>query len=437
MTAVPSGTRRSALPTLLLLALIGIAITCYGLIQSPISIDGGHPYDAASYHAMAEQVAAGEPISAVPPFTWRIALPFLAGSLFPDDLDRGFKLLNLLFATATLAVLYLYLRSFRLGVNTSLLLVLLFVCAPQSPFRFTHYVVSYADPPALFFIVTLLWLTQSVQRLDLLRATLITAFAVIGVLFREIALCGVLVFVFGQCLRVGRRAPFLRVTSWRKAGLCLMPLIAAAMTLVIVHSQIETSIDHSYVAQMQGVAATMLAQPDIFALAWMLSFGVIPLVLALGAFRGPIPAFLGNNPPVAAFLFGCTLLALFAGFHTGRIVFWAFPAILLLFGVFLEQHKISNAPLGWKLGFYLSLGIAQALAWRLWLPIPDTSHAELLDTEAPPLLALAAYGDVTLGHMYASTLPRASRLALLGQYIALAAYLGIVLYLANKRGTRS
>lgn len=108
--------------------LIAVAVAYFGFTQEQISIDDGHPYDSQVYYTMAEQVAAGEPISALRPFAYRVALPFLAGSLFPHDIALGFELLNLFFAFATVVVFYLYLRSCRLGANTTLFLVL-GVCA--------------------------------------------------------------------------------------------------------------------------------------------------------------------------------------------------------------------------------------------------------------------------------------------------------------------
>ena len=217
------------------------AVIYYGLSQPPISSEGGRPYDAQEYYTMAVQVAAGEPVSVLRPFAYRIALPFLAGVLFPDNIAFGFWSLNLFFSLVTLGVFY---------------------------------------------------------------------------------------------------------------------------------------------------------------------------------------------------LFGCVLVALFTGFHTDRIVFRSFPAVLLLFGVFFERHLIAKAATRFKLAFFAPLIAAQILAWRAWLPIPDDTRAELFDPGAPQLVLLSACGNATLGHVYAATLPAASRLALLAQYLALMLYFGLVLRLAGGRESR-
>ncbi len=414
---------------------VAAAAAWFGLTQRPISIEGGHPYDADVYYAMAEQVAAGEPISTLRPFAYRVALPFLAGTFWPYSIAFGFLLLNLVFAIATAVVFFLYLRSCRLGTDTALLLVSAFVCASQSPFRFAHFIPAYTDPPALFFIVLLLWLGRVVSRLDLRWALIVTAVSVVGVLFREIALCGLLVFVFAQCFRLRRALPFLAVRSWRSVFLCALPLLSACACLALVHSLVDGTGGYNYFAQMRGVVSTLAAQPDIFLLSWLTSFGAIPLTLL---FAGRLLfGFLDENQDVAVFLGGCVLLGLFTGFHTDRILFWSFPAVLALFGVLLERHPLRYAPVWHRLAFYIPLLAVQALAWRVWLPIPDDPRAEVFNPGEPPMLLFSAYGEATLGHIYASTLPPASRLTLLGQFALAVMYFGIILHLAAMRQSRS
>lgn len=415
-----------------LTAAAALAAVGHGLIQEPVTLQDGHPYDAEVYYAMAERAAGGGPASAAAPFAYRVALPYLAGTLFPRDIDLGFKLLNLLFALLTAAVFLLFLRSFRLKPETSLLLLLCLVCMPQAPFRFAHYLPAYTDPPALFFIMLFLYLARAPFRLDLPRSVAVAALAVVGALFREIALCGVLTFAFARCAELRGGPPFLFVRSWRLAGLCLLPAAAAAGTVALLHGLIDGAGAYRYSTTMLGVIGGHVGKPDAFALAWLTAFGAIPLLLALAG--GPLRSFLAENQFVAVFLSGCALLALFSGYHTDRIVFWSYPAVLLLFGVLLERHPIGTAPAGFKLAIFVPLFAVQALAWRAWLPIPDDPNGELLDPGMPPIMLFSAFGDATLGHTYASFLPAPARLVLLGQYLAFGAYLWAVLRLLARRG---
>ena len=416
---------------------ITLVVVFFWLIQSPISLQNGHPLDAGEYFTMAEQVAAGEPISALQPHNYRIGLPFLVGKIFPNDIAFGYKFLNFLFTIAMTVAFALYLRSCQLGMNTILLLLLALVCASQSPYRFLHFIPSYVDPPALFFIVLLLYLGRSISQLDLRWSLIVTALSVIGVLFREISLCGLLVFVFVQCVRIQQRPPFLTVLSWKNITLCFMPLISSIITLFLVHVMIEGTREFEYLEQMRGVFSSYVAQPAILFLAFLTSFGVIPLVLLVASRH--LKDFLSENQDVMVYLIGSLMLVLFGGFHTDRIAFWSFPAVLLLFGVLLEKHPIRYAPITYKLAFYVPLFAAQALAWRVWLPIPDATHlAELSDPGSPPgLLLLSAFGDVKLGHFYAGSLPAHARLTLLWQFVLSATYFGTVLKLADSRHSRT
>lgn len=416
-----------------LAAAAALAAAGHALIQEPVTLQGGHPYDAEVYYAMAERAAGGGSGSAAAPFAYRVALPYLAGTLSPRDIDLGFKLLNLLFALLTAAAFLLFLRSFRLRPETSLLLLLCLVCMPQAPFRFAHYLPAYTDPPALFFIMAFLYLARAPFRLDLPRSLALTALAVAGALFREITLCGVLAFAFARCAELRGGPPFLLVRSRRLAGLCLLPAAGAAGTVALLHGLIDGAGAYRYSTTMLGVIGRHAGKPDAFALAWLMSFGAIPMLLLL--LRGTLRDFLAENQFVAVFLAGGVLLALFSGYHTDRIAFWSYPAVLLLFGVALERHPLGTAPAGFKLAVLAPLAAVQALAWRVWLPIPDDPDGELLDPGMPPAMLFSAFGDATLGHTYASFLPAPARLVLLGQYLAFGAYLWAALrLLARARG---
>ena len=414
----------------MLLAVIA-TLFYYGISQQTISIENGHPYDSQVYFNMAKQVAAGLPVSELRPFTYRIGLPYIVGSLFPDNIAMGFTLLNLSFAFLTAMVLFLFARSFDLSRVTSLFIVLCFVCAPQSPARFTHFIPAYTDPSALFFIMFFLYLLRITSQISFRGSLLISLIALLGVLFRELSICGVLIFVFGKCFRLQGSLPFLSVRSWSQLGICLIPLAVSCVAIILVHQFVDGTGDYAYIRQMGAVFSGLIRRPDVFVLSWFTSFGVIPLILLVFA-RRPLMDFLARHQFVGVYLFGCVLLALLTGFHTDRIVFWSFPAVLLLFGVVIEARPFDDHSSRLKLAFYAPLIFGQVLAWRAWLPIPDDPGAELFNPGAPPVLLFSAYGDVSLGHIYASTLPLESRLMMLGQYLAL----GLYFWLLVRRGTR-
>ncbi len=415
--------------TLLLLAVF-LAVF-YGVTQNPISLDGGHPYDSMSYYNMAAQVAAGEPIAELRPFAFRLGLPWLVGTFFPDNLDFGFRVVNVTFGVMASLILFVYLKQFLIRNSTVLLLLILYITNPQGPLRFSHYITSYADPPGLFFVLLLLLLSKLIRKLDWKSILTVTLVGIAGCLFREIALCGVLVFVYRNCFHIDGRFPYLHIVSGRNLRLCLFPLIASILTVAAVHLMVDGSGAYQYTTQMMGVVEQLAQQPTIFLLSWLTAFGIVPVAIALGASKA-MGQFLYDNQAVAVFLAGSVLLALTSGFHTDRILFWAYPAVLLLFGFLVENHPVTRAGLGIRALFFLPIISAQILAHRMWLPIPDDPRGELFGAGAPEFAVLAPYGDATLAHTYASAMMAETRHVLLIQFTAVAIYLGIVLLIHSR-----
>lgn len=187
---------------------------------------------------------------------------------------------------------------------------------------------------------------------------------------------------------------------------------------------------------MMGVVEQLAQQPTIFLLSWLTAFGIVPVAIALGASKA-MGKFLYDNQAVAVFLAGSVLLALTSGFHTDRILFWAYPAVLLLFGFFMENHPVARAGPSIRVLFFLPLLLAQMLAHRIWLPIPDDPRGELFEAGMPEFAILAPFGDATLAHTYASAMMAQTRHLLLSQYTAVAIYLGIILLIHHKLKIRT
>ena len=196
------------------------------------------------------------------------------------------------------------------------------------------------------------------------------------------------------------------------------------------HSTTRTSVT------IWGVVVQLAQQPTIFILSWLTAFGIFPVALALGANKA-LGQFLYHNQSVAVFLAGSVLMALTSGFHTDRILFWAYPAVLLLFGIFMENHPVTRAKPGIRALFFLPLLLTQILAHRIWLPIPDDPRGELFGPGIPESVILAPYGDASLAHTYASAMMPETRLLLLSQFTAVAIYLGIILLIHSKLRNRT
>lgn len=413
-------------PDLPLILLIGLIILYYGLTQPLTSLDEGHPYDAQVYFDSAVQIAEGQPISGLRPFSYRIALPYLVGSFFPENITFGFRFFNLVFGLLTLPLLHVFLQRYLNSGTTIYTLLLLYVTNPNGLFRFAHFIPAYADPPALFFILLFLVLNQRLRELNWRTSLVVAAVGVIGVLFREIVLCGVLVYLFGQCFEIKAQKPYLRIISKQNLAYCTPPVLACLLTLWLIHASITGTGSYSYTSQMHGVLVQLFTQPSIYFVAWLTTFGCIPIVLVLGC-NASMRSFLAKQQSVTIFLFGSILLSLSAGYHTDRIIFWSYPAILLLFGHFMESHPIMVSKRHYQLLFFLPIIIVQALAHRVWLPIPDDPNGQLFAPDLPEWIIFGPYGESSLAHIYASAMLPETRMLILSQFGVFAFYLLIVM----------
>ena len=418
-----------------LFTILLLAVFYYSFSQPAISLNDGHPFDSQSYFKMAKQAAAGESISELKPFAYRVALPYLVGTFFKNDLDLGFKVLNLGFGLLTLILMIDYFKHFKLRNVTILVLLILFVVNPNSVFRFSQFIPAYTDPAGLFFVLLFMVMGYRVKNITISMGFGLLVLAFIGVLFREIALSGVLVFIYAQCFELKARSPFLAVDLTKKLLICCLPLAGALWGIFLTHRVINATGGYLFSDTIVGVISQLANQPSIYFVSWLTAFGVIPVVLLIGLNR-KILIFLRENQSVTVFLLGSILLSLVSGFHTDRIVFWSYPAVLLLFGYFIENSPVTDSSLSFKLLFYMPLGIVQIISNRVFLSIPDDPFGKLFSPGPAEHIYFAPYGNVTLGHIYGSTMIIEDRITLLYQFGMLAIYLVSLLYVINRYATQ-
>jgi hypothetical protein len=418
-----------------LLAILLLAAFSYSFSQPAISLNDGHPFDTQSYFTMAEQAATGESISELKPFAYRVALPYLVGTFFKDNLDLGFKVFNLGFGLLTLVLMIDYFKHYKLSNVTILVLLILFVVNPNSVFRFSQFIPAYTDPAGLFFVLFFMVMGYRVKNITFAMGCGLLVLAFIGVLFREIALCGVLVFIYAQCFELKARSPFLAVDMTKKLLICCLPLAGALCGIFLTHRVINATGGYLFSDTIVGVISQLVNQPSIYFVSWLTAFGVIPVVLLIGLNR-KILIFLRENQSVTVFLLGSILLSLASGFHTDRIVFWSYPAVLLLFGYFIEHSPVTDSSLIFKLFFYLPLAVVQTIANRAFSNIPDDPLGSIFAPGPAEHIYFAPYGNVTLGHIYGSTMIVEDRITLLYQFGILALYLVTLLFVISRYSTQ-
>jgi len=111
--------------------------------------------------------------STLSPFAYRIGLPWLVGTFFADDPLTGFRLINLVFGCLTLLLLHRFLRHYLTSNTVILLLILLYVVNPNSPFRLVHFYPATTDPPALFLVLLILHLSNKFKAIKLRQSLLL------------------------------------------------------------------------------------------------------------------------------------------------------------------------------------------------------------------------------------------------------------------------
>ena len=172
----------------MLLLICCLVAAAYALTQDRIQYGDGYPYDASYYMSMAKRVSQAEPIAAPKPFVYRVGLPYLVGTIFPNDIIDGFCYINLIFGALTLFLLYFYLSSFTKSAVVILIVLLLFVTNPFAPFRLAPFYPAYTDPPALFVMLSIFCAYQKWPGFSLAKILTITLLSFVGVLFREMVL---------------------------------------------------------------------------------------------------------------------------------------------------------------------------------------------------------------------------------------------------------
>lgn len=421
-----------------LLCLLLLAIAFYAVTQGRVTFMDGLPYDAGYYHIAAERFAGTGEGSAIKPFAYRLANPWLSAKLYPQNLVQGFYRVNTLLGLLLLIALgcllmYHARQSGHAGSAMTLTLVtlLLFVANPSAPVRFTPFYPVMTDTGALLCIVLILLISARRKPPTISEITLITGLTVAGVLFREITLAATLVYAATRFISdkaIGGTESFTgstqknHATATQSALLGLVPVVAGFSLLGLIHMTAPAIGDYSYGSNVVRVLQHHLQNPTIYPLAWFMGFGPM-LCLVLASTDRELLKWLSRNPEIPLYLLGIAALAAIAGYHTDRFAFWAFPAVLAIFIFLLQSDSWRQLGRLRQSAILLPMAAAQILAFRVWLPIPDDTHGQLLNPGASGILLFAPQGDdVNLGQIYAAYMTGEARKILLVQYGLLLLY---------------
>ena len=329
-------------------------------------------WDSDEYFLMAQQLAAGETVTAAAPYAYRKLAPWLVAQCCPTDIQFGFLLLNL-GAGAVLAVLLMvWLRGFVASAGIRLLMVAAFAWQWHAPLRFAFYYPVYVDPLFQAFLLgALIAGERLVERTTVAAAARYAALVAAGTLARETMLVLPVCALMGAV--VGRRAGARRL---------LWPALAlAAGVLAFLAARINTDPRGGY-RFIDAIALHLANKPvESLALVWFIAFGPMLAVVAYD-WRATV-AFLLRRVDLALLPLACIVLSYIGGHDTERYLFWAMPVVYLLIAQSLERHlPVVSTPV-----IAGVLVAAQLVSQRVPWPVPDPGSA------VTPLSDAAGFAD--------------------------------------------
>ena len=411
-----------------LIVCVVLAFT-YSFTQERIAYEEGRPYDSAVYYQMANQVAKGEPIATFKPFVYRLAVPYLVGKFFPDDIMHGYEVVGIAFGVLLVLFLFLLLRAYGLSRAMAAWLVALYIANPYSPFRYVPFLPVNVEPAAFAFVLGSFWMFKAHPVLNVRTTAVLVVLGCLGALVREVVLVVPLTFLGAHILRAlgkGEERLLSMQTLYR-----LVILLCTLGSLVATRYMVADAMGaYETLSHMEASFKRNRQFPEILLLCCMTAIGPLLFVLAGSIRNRALWRFMGKHLELPIFLAGMAILAVTAGNHTDRFVFWLLPGFLPLLGWALREGWAGLSDRRAQLLFYGPILVAQLLVYRTFVSFPQTATETLSQPGEASLPLFMNYGEgVNLGQVTVAFMTRANRIPLLIEFAVLAVYLlGVLLF---------
>lgn len=424
---------RSAWTPLILCVVLALT---YTFTQERIEYEQGRPYDSAVYYQMANQVADGEPIATFKPFVYRLAVPFLVGKFFPEDVMHGYDVVGLVFGVLLVLCLFLLLRAYGLSRSMAGWLLALYIANPYSPFRYVPFLPVNVEPATFAFLLASFWVFKANPVLNAKTTALLVVLGCLGALVREVVLVVPLTFLGAhilRCMTSGEARLASKQTVYRVVILsCTIASLVATRYLVA-----DAMGGYETISHMQASFARNRQFPEIILLCALTAIGPLLFVLLGSMGNRSLWRFLGKNLELPIFLVGMAFLSATAGNHTDRFVFWLLPGCLPILGWALHEGWLGLQTKRAKLLFYGPLLAAQLLVYRAFVSFPKTDHETLSQPGEATLPLFMNYGEgANLGQVTVAFMTRPNRIPLLIEFAILAVYL-VAVWLIFKKAPAS
>jgi hypothetical protein len=331
--------------------------------------------DADEYFTLAEQLAAGRPVTASAPFASRVLTPWLVATCCPANIQQGFLIVNIIAGGLGAVVLAWWLRRFVGDWRVRVLVTAAYIWEWHGPVRIPYYSPAYVDGLVLVFLpLGLIFVERTAERPSRLNVVSLIALTGVGVLAREI------MFLVPVSALL-HRGLWERTSGVRRATVLGGPIAAAIAATWIVRRGTHPRVAYSF-AEAVGY---QLTHKPLFSLGltWFMTFGPV-IAIVLYDWRNAV-AFLRRHQHLAAYLVFCAGLAYVGGTDTERLLIWAAPVVYVLIGRAIERNRTVLA--GGALAS--ALLIAQLISERVFWGIPDQGSAVTALADIPGMLPKA------------------------------------------------
>jgi hypothetical protein len=318
-------------------------------------------WDSDEYFTLAEQLAAGRPVTASAPYVYRVLTPWIVAHCCAADIQRGFLIVNIVAGALSAVVLAVWLRRFVTDWRIRVLVTAAYIWEWHAPVRFVYYYPAYVDPLLLLFLpLGLIFVERTAERPTALNIVALIAITGAGVLAREMMLLVPLSALLHRRLWTATRGAA-RLTVF--AG----PIAAALIATVVAHRGTVPRVAYSF---SEAVLYHLQHKPIFsLALSWFMTFGPV-IAIVLYDWRDAVE-FLRMHRHLAAYLVACAAFAYVGGHDTERYLIWAAPVVYVLVGRALVRQRavLRGAALA------AALVIAQMVSERVLWGIPDPTRA--------------------------------------------------------------
>jgi hypothetical protein len=355
-----------------LIWVIGIVIAANLWSAHVQRYQGFRLWDADEYYALAEQLAAGQPVTASAPYVYRVLTPWLVAKCCPTHIQRGFLIVNVIAGALAAVVLALWLRRFVSDWRVRVLVTAAYIWEWHGPVRLPYYSPAYVDALLLMFLpLGLIFVERTAERFNGLNVAALIAITGLGVLAREM----MLLVPISALLHRGLWA------RTRGAGRVVAlggPIAAAAAATWIAHRGTDPRVAYSFLAAV----GFQLTHKPLFSLvlSWFMTFGPV-IAVVLYDWRDAV-AFLRRHQNLAAYLVLCAVLSYVGGTDTERLLSWAAPVVYVLIARAIERNwsVLAGSALA---GVLLA---AQLISERVFWGIPNPTSSATALTDVPGTL---------------------------------------------------